>query len=269
MTGSGTEQDPYIVDNWEDFTAVINASTTEIYVKWADSDNKIIDFNDIKPEGFSETVYFPANCDFNGWTLKNFSSTANTAIRYNNGNGIIENLIFENIYITSLYLFYGTYELKKCQFSGRIQRISSVYVFSACGLNMCSVNLIINATSSVYLATDSGFNKSKAWAKFSDIVVDISTTSTSVRIIQNALINCRVSGKVEMGDTSYLWVGGSSSASNVVNLKSKVKLRLFGGISVFNSDIADTDSPDILIACTAEQLKNPEYLASIGFPIGV
>lgn len=109
----------------------------------------------------------------------------------------------------------------------------------------------------------------KAWIKKSDIILDISTKGTSVYIARNSLINSRIFGKVVMGNTSYLWLGGSGSMSNVINLESNVKLRLFGGISVFNSDIADTDSPDVLIACTAEQLKNPEYLASIGFPIGV
>lgn len=267
MTGSGTEQDPYIVDNWDDFATATDSGAT--YVKWADRDNKVIDFNNIKPEGFDSTVYFPANVDFNGWTLKNFSSTSDYAIKYKSSSGIIQNLIFENTYITSQYIFYGTWELKKCQFSGRIQRSGSAYPFSACGLNMCAVNFIINATGYVYFLYDSGFSSPKAWAKNSDIVLDISTKSTGVTIVKNGLINCRISGKIQMGNTSYIWLGGSSSMSNVVNIEASVKLRLFGGISVFNSDIATTDSPNVLIACTSEQLKNAEYLHSIGFPIGV
>lgn len=268
MTGSGTEQDPIIVANWDEFTTATE-TTPDGYIKWADSDNKFIDFNNIKPEGFDEVIYFPANVDFNGWTLRNFASSSNYAIRYKSKSGIIENLILENIYISSQYLIYGNYELKNCQFSGRIQSNSNVYVFSACGLNTCSANISINSAGMVYMVNDSGFSSPKAWIKKSDIILDISTKGNSVYIAKNSLINSRISGKVVMGNTSYLWLGGSGSMSNVINLESNVKLRLFGGISVFNSDIADTDSPDVLIACTAEQLKNPEYLASIGFPIGV
>lgn len=164
MTGSGTEQDPIIVENWDEFTTATE-TTPDGYIKWADSDNKIIDFNDIKPEGFDEVIYFPANVDFNGWTLRNFASNSNYAIRYKSKSGIIENLILENIYISSAntsYLLYGIYELKNCQFSGTIRCNSSVYIFSCCGLNMCSVNISINSVGVVYVVNDSGFSSPKA-----------------------------------------------------------------------------------------------------------
>lgn len=270
MMGSGTQTDPYIVDNWDDFVSVTNASTSAIYVKWADSDNKVINFNDIKPEGFDSSVYFPANVDFNGWTLKKFSSTAEKAIQYKDSAGIIENLILEDAYITSTYVFYGAWEFKKCQVSGRIHSNNLCYIFCAGGLSMCSVHFIVNIARQFKLLSAGSFISYKCWAKTSDIIIDLTTASKEVTISDTYLKNCRVSGRIQMGDAPYIFLGNSYSASNIINVQTSVPLRCGGYISVFNSEIASSDSfNDYFFPCTSEQLESAEYLSSIGFPIGV
>lgn len=82
-TGSGTQMDPYIVDNWYDFLSVCNL-TTSTWIRWADADEKIIDFNEINPNGFTETIYLKGFIDFNNWELRNFYSTAVIAIQLGN-----------------------------------------------------------------------------------------------------------------------------------------------------------------------------------------
>jgi hypothetical protein len=50
MTGSGTQADPYIVDNWADFLTAATIST-DTYTEFAEG--TVIDINDVQPEGFS------------------------------------------------------------------------------------------------------------------------------------------------------------------------------------------------------------------------
>lgn len=82
-TGAGTQADPYIVDNWDDFLSVCNLTATT-WIRWADADEKIIDFNEINPNGFTETIYLKGVIDFNGWELRNFYSTAQIAFQLGN-----------------------------------------------------------------------------------------------------------------------------------------------------------------------------------------
>lgn len=262
MTGSGTEQDPYIVDNWEDFTAVTNASTTEIYIKWADSDNKIIDFNDIKPEGFSETVYFPANCDFNGWTLKNFSSNASKAIRSfsTNTKSNISNLNIENFYFKSEESF-GYLNFKNCSFAGQSYSTSSNYFSNQCSFTNCSINIKM-------YTVGQGCIFSYTTCKNSDVIMNVS--GSRVSITSNCyLYNSRFSGVISVDSDA---INISIGYPCIFNIESNRVLKLISGVgvSVFNSDLAEIySSSKNLVGVTSDQLKNPEYLASIGFPIGV
>lgn len=115
-TGTGTQDDPYIVDSWDSYYTLANDELTGSgkyrsakYYKFADVDNKIVDFNDIKPEGYTSPLPGKVFVDFNGWTFRNlrminvlsvfdylsrdYSQTMKTA-SFKNGK-------FENIYVES------------------------------------------------------------------------------------------------------------------------------------------------------------------------
>ncbi len=269
MTGSGTENDPYIVDNWTDFMS-ISSSESNTYVRWADSNNKVIDFNDIRPEGFSEPVNIPGNVDFNGWTLRNFHSTADYSLKLSS-NTMTENLILENFYINSSRLFYGNALLKNCIISGMIQHNSYSGVFAGCGLQNCSLNIKVNSIN-FDLASEGGFLSPKTQIVNSDIILDVVCSgSGSIEICDRAIKNSRISGKIQ-SNASIVVLGSSSSMSNVFNINSNKPIKYTGyTISVFNSDIAEksSDSRESFIGVTSEQLKNAGYLYSIGFPIGI
>lgn len=270
MTGTGSQNDPFIVDNWADFMAIDKSK--EVYVKWADSDNKVIDFNDIQPDGYTKTIYFPSNVDFNGWMLRNFHSTASQAIYYKGDSNIIENLIFENFYILSNEFIYGTYILKNCIFSGLMQSSSNVYAFHGCSLLNCAVNIRIASPFSVSLASSSGFTSTSDMAiRNSDIVLDIySDCKNESEICSYGITNSRISGKAELSASPFRICNGGYG--NIINLESNQPIKyISSGISVYNSDLAEksSDSYSCLKPCTTEQLKNAEYLYSIGFPIGI
>ena len=83
-TGAGTQDNPYVVSSWDDFLTVCNINPTT-YIVWADVENKVVDFNEINPQGFTETIAMKGIIDFNGWELRNFYSTAQIAFQLGNG----------------------------------------------------------------------------------------------------------------------------------------------------------------------------------------
>lgn len=265
MTGTGTENDPFLVDNWADFRQ-IDTSSKGIYVKWADSENKVIDFNDIQPEGFSETVKIPINVDFNGWTLRNFTSmAANTAFQGfgSSTHSNVSNLVLENFYMAKGGSL-SSCNFKSCIFSGIIYADSSNACFSYSNLTGCSANIQISCGSDEKLF--SGCDK----CENSDIIIDISAKTCAVTS-NSYIYNSRISGKIQCSSTGNIPL--SIRLSSVFNLESNLPLycTTASGISVFNSEIAQKteNSSANLTGVTAEQLKNAEYLYNLGFPIGV
>jgi phage minor structural protein len=69
-TGSGTQVDPYVVDNWADFlTAAQAAGTGENYVKWADKSDPSEKVVSQVTLSLSTTLTRLMEVDFNGWTF--------------------------------------------------------------------------------------------------------------------------------------------------------------------------------------------------------
>ena len=67
-SGSGTQADPYIVDNWTDFLTVENLAY-DTYIKWADKENpeeKVVPPVTVN----TRTDWKAAEVDFNGWTFE-------------------------------------------------------------------------------------------------------------------------------------------------------------------------------------------------------
>lgn len=65
ISGSGTQADPFIVDNWTDFLTAIN--TNNAYIKWADSGSKVLSETITVS---SEIIVRAQYIDFNGWTFE-------------------------------------------------------------------------------------------------------------------------------------------------------------------------------------------------------
>lgn len=265
MTGAGTAEAPYIVNSWEEYSGI--GSYEVLYAEFApNAENKVIDFNEICPEGFSKTVEFARYTNFNDWTLKNFHSTANKAIKTGIG-GKIDNLNFENfcwypLESTETYLFYDTgsigLTMTNCTISGQIQALNKINYVIPGALYESSLNIIVNTNNTFYVAKN--FINS-------DIVLDISAKSVS--LCYSNIINSRVSGKVQTAET--FTTGGTGSAYNVFNVQSDKAIGYSGkGISVYNSDIAPSPETvsDSFVGCTSEQLRDAQYLYNLRFPIG-
>ena len=72
MTGSGTQTDPYIVDSWAEFESIGINSNSSVYVHFnPDAENKIIDMNEIYPEGCPSYSIGSSEIYGNGWEIQN------------------------------------------------------------------------------------------------------------------------------------------------------------------------------------------------------
>lgn len=263
MTGSGTAEAPYIVNSWEEYSSVSNSS---YYVEFnPNAENKIIDFNEICPEGFSEPIYFAKYTNFNGWTLKNLHSTATKAI-FAHYSAKISNLILENFYwcpqSTGSYLINcdtsaGTFT--NCIISGQIQATKSITRIIHGTFRESSLNVIVNTDDTLGVAIE---------ILNSEIILDVS--AKSVVLCGGKIVNSRVSGKVRTVETFA--TGDTGSAYNVFNVQSDKAIGYSGnGISVYNSDTAPSPATvsDSFKGCTSEQLRDAQYLYNLRFPIGV
>ncbi len=268
MTGTGTKEYPYIVDSWEEYTSI---TSNTAYVEFnPNAENKVIDFNEIQPEGFSSTVKFKDYTNFNGWTLRNFHSTASTAI--NTGSALdFSNLIFENFYwcpssTYNAYLFNSnsssSRKMTNCIISGEIQCAGKINRVVS-DLYESSINIVANIGGSFQVANN---------IVNSEIVLDVSAKSVEMCLYSSSdkgkVLNSRISGRIQSDEN--VSAGTDISAYNVFNIQSNQPLDYQGkGISIYNSDIATATQSGNFIGCTAEQLRNAQYLYDLRFPIGV
>lgn len=286
VTGSGTQQDPYIVENWEDFLSV-KASNITHWIKFADSVNKVIDFNDIQPEGFNSPITVTGYIDFNGWEFRNmkFNSTL-SCFKYERISGTdyplyeIKNLKLTNfVWDTSSgsdtrYIFYQfpTSPSTGCivddiRISGVINSFTTnaFYIFHDCYGNNTNFTLNLKLTS------DSETNTALRMALFKDIFQNCNLKFESENLFNIELSDIRnslIQGKLECSDSYQVLGFSSESNSNVILLNTSKDISYSGGLSIFNKDLApNVTETNSLKGCTTEQLKDPVYLATIGFNI--
>lgn len=113
-TGTGTQTDPFIVDNWDDFKVCAGSTNAGSYVKWADSDIKVCDISSAVT-----VILYCQEVDFNGWNFINVNGSNKygyfwlynaTSIKNGvfSGNVTADRLFYarhaNNIYITNIYV---------------------------------------------------------------------------------------------------------------------------------------------------------------------
>lgn len=301
MTGTGTQQDPYIVNNFPDFLTA--AAVSGAYVEFDDAaTNKVIDINDTAyAAGLTDTIAL--NCAHiagNGWAIRNLYINWADIDLFNVPSGktvAVEDLTCPSIVMYTpsakkLLSASGSVELKNCHFSGLYTCSSSatgyaglIYGASAatCVLRRCTVNIKLDdkckRTTFLRVMFDT-----------CNIMLDMdghswhSSTGTN-----NIFVNCVITNCVLRGEFSN--VGGSSTECILLEtscvLRSSYAAITIGGeynrhvglSGTFDSVcFADKDllSNSIYYSMygsevnvkllTTAQCKDAEYLTSIGFP---
>ena len=282
MTGSGTQQDPYILTTWEDLIADKSG-----YCEWYGND---LDFNDIQPNGFTSLVTIYGTIDFRGATFKNFYSRMNStggALLFRSD---ISNLNFINAYFqtsTSPLIQVGTgystaYAANDCRFSAVIATerdatdilgsVSSSQYYNYTTYRRCAFNFEASSTAQIRLASSN--------ARFIDCTIGVDVTQDGNEIANmyssgdyaGKFDNCKFTGRY-LNISGYVKVGTTESRhkNNFYGFNEGTYLFASGGgISIYNSNnVTAYEGSSNAIGCTTSQLGNAGYLRSIGFPIGV
>jgi len=264
MTGSGTENDPYIVETWEEFVSAFNASSK--YITFPD--DTILDFNEI--QNYSRKLTGRYNTVLgNGVNFRNITLETGAFISATNKN-TFDNMRFTNLYFTGDASFISSSNNNdwcyfiNCQFAGVFQGNSK---FNDSGDNLyfgksltsvgCGINLKLSEQA-VFRAT-----AYSCYCYNCQLTLDCESSAADTSInIYNSLIEGNIGGA-----NRSIWAVNCVLNANIETTFTNTNT---GKVSVANADkIGENGAVNGFVAVTSEQLKNAEYLSSIGFPIGV
>lgn len=290
MTGSGTVADPYIVDNWSEFESVVTKSGVIIKFN-PDAENKVIDMNEIYPEGcpsynvgssskiygnsweirnlyLKNPVFYGGAITINGFKFTNFRHESSQAFLQGRFGyrSLFEKNIFSGITNSTGFLTplvsggdYGT--VISCYNNSFDLIVSDDVTFQLADyINSEYIdkhtmfnNIKIQLTGNSKINSNGLIGECNYCNVANNRIIVIVNTSCDFPIVQSAV---GFSGNVILG----------SNTGTIRPLYSGT----CSGVNVYNSDTlnyAGTDSR--FKGCTTEQLRSAEYLQSIGFAIGV
>lgn len=290
MTGTGTQTDPYIVDSWAEFESVVTKSGVIIKFN-PDAENKVIDMNEIYPEGCpSYNVGSFSNIYGNSWEIRNLY--LKNSVFYG-GAITINGFKFTNFRHESSQAFlqgrFGYRSLfEKNIFSGITNSTGFLTPLVSGGdygtVIDCynnSFDLIISDDITFQLADYIKAESTKKDVMFNNIKIQLTGNS---KINPNGLFgecnhhnfaNNRINVIANVGCDFPIVKESSGFSGNVILGSNTGTIRPLSsgtcsGVNIYNSDTLNYTGTDSRFkGCTTEQLRSAEYLQSIGFAIGV
>lgn len=284
MTGTGTQTDPYIVDNWDDLMSVI--SHIGVYIELdANSENKTIDMSKISPSGIGDIECGFRVLNGNGWTIKNIYCPYSCLFK-NNPN-IKAVVSFENLNICNIYKSNGVQSIfnslfislnknynlyiKNCKISCVIQDESTDTLptsFSKCtNIYNSSINMDIRSSYSTlfskYIGTTNTLNNCNI------NIVAKNNSRIDYIFAYSSVHNTKISGIIE--NILNFYVNTSNPTYWVLDVKTDYSGTLKAqknSKGLINADKApNIVAGDNMVLVTSEELSNFEYLKSVGFPV--
>lgn len=285
MTGTGTQADPYIVDNWPDFCTAIG--TVDAYVEFPQGGGNI-DFNNYSPTGLSASV--PVRCKSikgNGWTISNIYCLGKDVF-YSYTKVYIERLNFLDFYVdfqTERRKFFwhdndnsNDAEFHQCAFSGVLVSRDDAqetglffiaYYYSRVQCEQCSINVQLGNGCKLYYVGGTGVSTYNHLS-----YCNIKLQGNSAEAIEGDYRNCLFSGSSKAESVNITYNGTANS--NIFNVDF-TEASAFnctapsGSLNLINTDLlpAGATIGTGFVGVTTAQLHDAAYLASIGFPIGV
>lgn len=308
MTGSGTENDPYIIDSWEEFKA--HVSEAGVCIKIADG--TIWNMNELEPAGcptLTISAGDPAtlNIDGNGVVINDlYLPYDNCFFKGNGGYGkkIIKGFNFFNCRCDGVLFdaHNGSYKEANKQFQIYDTVVTGIFnrqifqsnhdMYRFFYLERCGIN--VKLTGNNYLSFGTGFdavnshfniigenNTEKFFNNYYTSSGYYYDSSSSCRFC-----NCYIAGELK-NTTNLRFTVNNVYTNNIFNIKVCEGSEIYiietsdKGCNLINSDkiencnvhASDGNSEKGFFSTinyvSTTQLKNAEYLSSIGFPIGV
>lgn len=265
MTGTGTQADPYIVDNWTDFVTALKTDTAYIRLS-AD-----IDMNETYPQGISSTISVTAySVNGNGFGIYNLRAKSRLFSTTNNNRCYFSNIDFLKLINDSGEFWYGHFSFQNCRFTGVLNggiffdsydsfSVSRYIYLSANKNGGCFCNFALNG---------GYFHTSGSAGQYLFL--------TDSRFIFSGLLDDRT-GYFKSNNCSFEGILTTKSSyfighKNIVNaeIKSNQSIGVDSNshILIVNSDKVEDGAKSIYsgyTAVTTAQLSDRDYLTSIGF----
>lgn len=280
-TGTGTAQDPFIVDTWADFITAVG--TADAYVEVDTSQISVWEFPREVPSGLSSAVtWTAASVDGKGLTIKGlFGSAARWFTGTTASTKIISNLNLLDMAKTSATtgIFQGrAIECRNCEFSGIIE--GGYFFESYSGGTMtfttgvlgnndpkgCSFTLKFSGDSRFSAATTNS-----GAPKFYHSVLNLDGTSTSSTAQHFNLNDSKIIGGMPWNS---LTLQSSSGGQNVIDADIEnisAYTNSSGTVCLINTDklASGLSVPSGFTGVTTAQMLNAAYLESVGFHVEV
>ncbi len=272
-TGTGTQDDPFVVNNWEDFKALAPVTNRWITLD-PDAENKVMDLRDTADRrGIDKALTLRANVRGNGWTIRNLVLEPRGYINSNSIPAKMWDLCFENCIFYGKNLFHEVFEMENCRFTVMFMKyngfLDSLYssrftdcafhfyfapgciagdLFTNCELNGCTVHL-----------------RGK-WPGG-----NLEGKSASME-------NCLVTGELELTDTVLTIGGNALDKNNIFTLKLTGTGTYAETADGYAANLVAIESAADTVTCniagqhwhglTNAQMQDREYLLyTLGFPV--
>jgi hypothetical protein len=304
MTGTGTQTDPYIVDNWDDFITATGESGA--YVAFPEGGG-VIDVDKVYPLGVPKITMNCTQIDGNGWEIRGlYMDVSGSAITFLPSSTItINDLSFLNVNIkSSEHMFFTsasttstrTTTLNNMKISGRFASTGESINSTVFGggssnykvtriLNRCSINLELVGYYTHFCYSSSGDYKTTI--NFCNIYLNVMNHKANWGVFRDLYSKGSIiRGKYNLNSAyveqmfDYINAGSDLVFLGEIttdNSTQKISYCDNGDAAttkvLFNKDnISDKmttyNKGSSAYLCTTEQLKDADYLKSIGFPIG-
>lgn len=275
ITGTGTQADPFKPTTWEEF---LSCTTTDSVYTELPEGGGTFDMNDYYPEGITSTIPLRGFINGNGWTIKNAVYSGRYGaflVSSSNSYGKVVGLNFFNFRFTTnitgaVFIEGGNSGtmFRLCQFSGLVDNTGAQYCAitrgnEAMALERCSYNIQIDchAKSARTVSLDTG--NWSASAHYCNVRVTGMSDYDTLNITPNSTY---ISGSIKSIRIEDRGLGAKES---VIDTECDVISYAIGSatMTLVNTDKYSGSLPNGCIGVTTEQLKDAEYLSSLGFPI--
>ena len=268
MTGTGTQNDPYIPESWAEL--VTAAAQGEAYIRLPAG--ALWDLNDLYPEGAPTVEMYCNEIDGNGAEIRNVRS--NGALfsvgTYCLHNITIKDLKVINCYLTSASFFRGiisayiTLNLLRCEAAGELYGNSLFFNIDGCSLRADESSFRCHlAGSSKLNATGSGT------LSLENSHIDFTGDSSAESLVYYPILrSCLVTGALT-GHNAQAVLAENSDASYIDCTFDGFSLVAYSGVKPIVINIEKTGTATVsskFIQATSSQIRSTDWLHSHGFP---
>ena len=278
MTGSGTQESPYIVTTWAEFLSVCNVSTST-YVEWHDTE---VDFNEINPSGFADPIVIKSNIKLVNVKWKNFVSTAKIGFKIDAYATIIDLDGFEltdaqffhpsssrafdgAVFSSGRVSYYGRYTIKNCVFSYR-QDSAEKGGF----IKYADTSSVVNTAITIKSTCQGKYDFSDSPVSYLECNIKLDIQAASLTGCLKSFL-CWYSGKIQTSAASWTNSTTNLLGNFVFDVECNVPISFGSGHiyrCIYNSDKCTLTGTNWIGATTA-QLSDTNYLYNQGLPVVV